>query len=637
MISILLSYIALMKKFTLTIFFALSMFIIGSLNAQCPDGESTVQILVDTDGWGYEAYWELVELGQTCGSAPVIMSGGNMDVGCDGNGADASDGEAYESNQIFLSEVVCLVTGSQVDLIYVDSYGDGGFDFTILIDEMPAQNFDGQGYGDVFTVDVEEVVLIDHDVPCDAAYVSTDGTPILISSEGATSSYLETSPSTYGCNTPGSWCELEASATVWASFTAEAGVNYKVSLCSDTTNFDTQVAVWVADDCGDWSSFILVGANDDFVCEDGSGLTSTCYTSCMEEGTQALVQIDGYYGASGLAQLTVEASDIQPVLGATVQNISCALETEFNPDGSINLYTEFGGLDWNATWTGPFGYTGSGLLIDGLLPGLYNVELVSNCSSEILSGSYSIVNPEPLEIDVVVTSSCENGSGGFLDLEIVGGTGEMDIDWDGPKGFDWDEEDVSSVETGFYNVEVVDGSGCSVDMDIEVPFVGVTPFSLGADFEMCAGNTEFFFGPVGNYNYQWQDGSTGPFFILDTVNEMATTAVVGVSVSNEFGCEVTDAVVVSIMNCALTASEISTENVWSISPNPISGSAMFHLRGLNENSLCRVRDGGGRIVKTFQVTDQMQLDVSDLSSGIYLVEVMDGNGSLVWNSRAIVL
>ena len=103
-----------MKKLTPTLFIALAMFFSsGVLSAQCADGESAVQIVIDTDAWGYEMYWELVPLDQTCGSVPVLLSGGNMDVGCDGDGAGASEGQAYASNQIFLSNLVCVASGSQ--------------------------------------------------------------------------------------------------------------------------------------------------------------------------------------------------------------------------------------------------------------------------------------------------------------------------------------------------------------------------------------------------------------------------------------------------------------------------------------------------------------------------------------------
>ena len=91
-------------------------------------------------------------------------------------------------------------------------------------------------------------------------------------------------------------------------------------------------------DCGDWNSFSLLSSNDDAGCsDDGNVFSSTCYTSCLEAGTEVYVQIDGYYGDSGQAELTVEPSEIEPVIGATVRNISCALESEFNPDGSIQV------------------------------------------------------------------------------------------------------------------------------------------------------------------------------------------------------------------------------------------------------------------------------------------------------------
>jgi hypothetical protein len=183
-------------------------------------------------------------------------------------------------------------------------------------------------------------------------------------------------PPKIGCNVPGGWCQSDgdpsATVSVWAKFTAEAGVNYRVSSCNDITDFDTQIAVWTTDACGDWSSFILRGANDDSNCGTGSYYSSTCYTSCFEAGTEVYVQIDGWNGATGLAELTVEPSGSEPVIGASVHNINCALETEFNPDGYIQVYAYYGGLDWDASWTGPFGYTGTGMSIYGLLPGVYN-------------------------------------------------------------------------------------------------------------------------------------------------------------------------------------------------------------------------------------------------------------------------
>ncbi len=139
-------YIADMKKLTPHLLLCFAFLFTNYASAHCAENESSVHIVVDTDGYGYESYWELVPLDQTCGSAPVLLSGGNMDVGCNGVGENASYGYTYASNQTFVSELVCVTAGSQLDLIHVDSYGDGGADFTVLIDGMPSQLLQGSGY-----------------------------------------------------------------------------------------------------------------------------------------------------------------------------------------------------------------------------------------------------------------------------------------------------------------------------------------------------------------------------------------------------------------------------------------------------------------------------------------------------------
>jgi hypothetical protein len=624
-----------MQKLILPLFFVFSILVTPSnSNAQCADGESAIEIIVDTDAWAYELYWELVPADQPCGEGEVLFSGGNVDVGCDFNGTGATAGYAYENNGIYLTDMICVTTDLSFDLIYVDNWGDGGTDFTVLINGVSTQEFVGYGFGETFTF-VANDGLIEHDSPCDALVVEVDGTPNLISSIGATGAAFEVTPPALGCNTPGGWCEGEASVSVWAKFTVLEEIRYQVRLCNENTDFDSQVAVWLTDECGDWDTYTLVGANDDAACGVGAYYASICYTPCLPVGTDVYVQIDGWYGSNGIAEITVAPSDVEPVMASYSSDISCALETDFNPDGSITIYSYNDGLGWEGSWTGPFGYTGTGTSINTLLPGYYTVEMTSTCPGDYYTESFEIINPEPLELSYVVNSSCESGSGGSVDLTITGGTGGMDIDWDGPEDYDFDGEDLSSVETGMYNVGVVDSEGCSAQLDIDVPYIGVSPFSLGADLEMCSGNMNFFFGPVGDYSYEWQDGTSGQFYILQTEEGMATTAVIGVSVTNDYGCELSDAIVVTVVNCVGT-DEISGSDQWMISPNPISSSATLSLEGVDQNSFCVVRDVRGRIVFTEEAYDMMVLDASRLESGVYFVEVLDSKGAMVWHSRAIV-
>ncbi len=95
-----------MQKLISTVFLAFAILISNAALSQCSPDESTVQIVILTDAWGAELYWELVPQGQICGEAPVLLSGGNMGVGCDGDGMGASSGFTYASNVTFVSEMI---------------------------------------------------------------------------------------------------------------------------------------------------------------------------------------------------------------------------------------------------------------------------------------------------------------------------------------------------------------------------------------------------------------------------------------------------------------------------------------------------------------------------------------------------
>ena len=623
-----------MQQLLLPFFIAIALFATNSQAiSQCTDGESTFELVVNTDAWAYEMYYELTPVDVECGVGEELISGGNVDVGC-GNTGNGATGYTYANYDSQVTDLICLATNSQVVLHHTDSYGDGGTDFYVLVDGVQTEFLDGSGTGDTWTINVNTDGLVDHDTPCDALELSVDGTSELISNVGATGSYYEVAPPTLGCNNPGGWCEGTANVSVWAKFTVEENIRYQVQLCNTNTDFDSQLALWVNDGCGDWSSYELVGANDDSDCGVGAYYASTAYTPCLPVGAEVYCQIDGWNGATGIAEISVAPSEVEPSISASVNQISCALETEFNPDGSINVVSYYDGLGADVHWTGPFGYTGTGNYIENLLPGVYNVELNSTCSEGPYYASYEIINPEQLELSYTVNSSCENGEGGSVDLEISGGTGEYTIDWDGPNDYDFDGEHLPLVSSGDYNVEVVDEEGCSIDLDIEIPFVGVTPFSLGDDMELCAGDMHIFLAPTGDYTYEWQDGSASSLFILQTEEGVSTTAVIGVSVANSYGCELSDAVVVTVVNCANIEEDQAT--AWSLFPNPNDGEATLNLKGINSNSLCQIRDTRGRIVLTTQALETTTINASTLEAGVYMVEVVNDRGMVVWHSKAII-
>ena len=102
--------------------------------SQCEAGEVALELTIGTDAWGYEMYWEIAPTGAGCGSLEFIASGGNSDgVGCDGAGNMGSGGMTYDNNAQIVEGPFCVVDGTALELIHVDSYGDGGTTFGRLL------------------------------------------------------------------------------------------------------------------------------------------------------------------------------------------------------------------------------------------------------------------------------------------------------------------------------------------------------------------------------------------------------------------------------------------------------------------------------------------------------------------------
>ncbi len=82
-------------------------------------GGELVTLILDTDCWGYETAWQILD-----GSNAVVQEGGNLSVVPGGNqGANSGDPGAY-SDESTITESFCLAVGCY-DLVVYDDWGDG--------------------------------------------------------------------------------------------------------------------------------------------------------------------------------------------------------------------------------------------------------------------------------------------------------------------------------------------------------------------------------------------------------------------------------------------------------------------------------------------------------------------------------
>ncbi len=169
------------------------------------------------------------------------------------------------------------------------------------------------------TVAAPQVCGPDNDQPCDAIALTNDGVPsIPYSNIFATADDGEVTPPDGGCQTDSTWCNNAlATSSIWFTFVAPPSGRARIDGCSPLTTFDNQFAIYSVGDCDDYSSYELIGANDDRgstnlgPCPGGSTL-SAGLELCLEPGETYYLQVDPFSevaGVNGLSVITITEVD----------------------------------------------------------------------------------------------------------------------------------------------------------------------------------------------------------------------------------------------------------------------------------------------------------------------------------------
>jgi hypothetical protein len=227
------------KLFSLIAFFSMA---IGATQAQCVAGEIEVEFSITTDNWGYEAYWELVPEGNGCGDG-TIESGGNNAVGCDGGGDQNVQSGGYNNNDVIVEGPWCLATGETYTIHYVDDWGDGGVELTVLIGGIVTEVFEGSDDGNVWSFDVVEPPALDAAVLdiFSYAYTSNNYEPLtgLYSNQGtATITELELQ---YVLNGASPWTQTFTGLDIESNQTAEFTFTNMMLLSSGLNDVEVSV------------------------------------------------------------------------------------------------------------------------------------------------------------------------------------------------------------------------------------------------------------------------------------------------------------------------------------------------------------------------------------------------------------
>lgn len=263
----------------------------------------------------------LLECGDNLSGQSFIGATQSFDDACFGSGtADVWYTFVADGTQaITIAETESDVV---VDLWVGDACGDltnvspcNDFNESASVTEAGTYYFRIRPYSSASTFGVSLTCtdIATNDAPCDAIALSNDGSVYVGNNIGATADEGEVIPPAGGCSTDSTWCETTVTNSVWFTFVGPESGRVRIDGCNEGATFDTQFAVYTSSDCDDYSTFSLIGANDDRpFATFGScdyGLFRSGLDLCVEPGETYYLQIDGYSGATGNFAVSVDEID----------------------------------------------------------------------------------------------------------------------------------------------------------------------------------------------------------------------------------------------------------------------------------------------------------------------------------------
>jgi len=359
-------------------------------------------------------------------------------------------------------------------------------------------------------------------------------------------------------------------------------------------------------------------------------------------------------------------------------------------NGSINISVTGGTGAYTYNWTrntSPFSITED---LSNLSPGTYVVTVtdVNNCGPK--TASFTITEPPLLVVSLVSQTNvlCFGAATGAITVSVVGGTPETgyNFSWIGPNGFASTNQNLTAIAAGTYNLIVTDANACVKNLSVIITqsteiIIAYTTTPITCYGDNNASLSVTLSGGNPPYQFQWSNLSTS----LSQTNLSAGNYII--TVTDNVGCIKTETIVIPeapifTVNPIVSQITCNGANNGSINLNLTGGIAPVALTwsdgstaGLIRNNLApgtytaSISDGTPCfIVRTFTIIQPLPLvlsanltnsfdctitntgaidlvvvggtlpytyswsngatteDLSNLTSGNYLVNVTDANG-----------
>lgn len=362
-------------------------------------------------------------------------------------------------------------------------------------------------------------------------------------------------------------------------------------LSSDTTKFCFNSEVWLGKDI----------SYESYVWSNGSITDSIRVTNSGQFAVTVTDDLGCAYTGSTYAE---EGNDFS-LFPSSTQTSSCG-----GNDGQAQMVATGDNPPFTYDWSNGQ----SGVFATGLTGGSYDVTITDNigCTKEAtvnVLGAFPTANVNPS------APTCNGYFDGTATASITSGFG--------PYTFAWSSGGNAQVETGLgagtYTVSITDASGCTGTENVTVtnpPLINVNTTS-STDPTVCRGNdgvaTATVTGGVAPYSFLWDNGKT------TSSNISLSAGIHTVTVTDASGCQEVETVTLSDPN----APSLSTNGSSVTCGDDSTGTASVNITG------------GTPPYSVLWSTNETTNNISNLPSGSYSVQVIDGAGCVAFDNAVI--
>ncbi|MEX2483630.1 MAG: DNRLRE domain-containing protein [Brumimicrobium sp.] len=353
------------------------------------------------------------------------------------------------------------------------------------------------------------------------------------------------------------------------------------------------------DNCGIQSMSL---SQTDFTCFDVGSVLVTLY-------------VEDNYGNidSCVADVNIDGSDVLSIDSLTIDDASCF----GNCDGQIEIHgtnTALYSIDSGTSFQ-------SSEIFTGLCPDTYDV-VVESSSGCIETDQIILAEPTEIIFTSTVTDiSCFGAEDGEIEINATGGIDPYEYSID--NGTTYQSDSIfSSLSADDYDLTITDNTGCQgqittetisepnpVDVSTSVNEITITANLSGA-------------------TYQWVECPGFDAITDETSQDFTATE------NGDYAVIVTDNNDCSDTSDCVTINDVSIsendKNNFTVYPNPTSDNIYIES---NENALSTnvsILDSKGAVIKTTQLKSTItSIDLSDFENGIYLVQIISNENTLI--------